>query len=294
MEKKIAIRVSVITLIVNIILAVIKFFAGVIANSSAMISDAVHSASDVFSTVVVMIGVSVSHEGVDEEHQYGHEKLESIASIVLAVILAITGAGIGIDGILLIFSNRSEIVAPGGIALYAAVLSIIVKEWMFWYTKSAAKKIKSDALLADAWHHRSDALSSIGSFIGIFGARMGFLILEPIASVLISLLVIKAAYEIFIEGMNKTIDKSCDEETTEKIKDVTLNVKGVIAIDDLKTRMFGNKIYIDIEIAVDGSISLNDAHDISHLVHDKVEEIEGVKHCMVHVNPYHINENHHH
>ncbi len=285
MDKKIAMRVSVITLIVNIVLSVIKFFAGVVSNSTAMISDAVHSASDVFSTVVVMIGVSISHEGTDEEHQYGHERLESIAAIVIAIVLAITGAGIGFDGILLIFSGKENIQIPGGLALYAAVISIVVKEWMYWYTRHAALKIKSDALLADAWHHRTDALSSIGSFIGIFGARMGYPILEPLASVLICLFIIKAAYEIFMEAINKIVDKSCDEETLENINKAVYSVENVIKIDDLKTRMFGNKIYVDIEIAVDGEMTLKEAHEISHNVHDKVEEIEGIKHCMVHVNP---------
>ncbi len=286
MNKKIAIRVSVLTLIVNIVLSVVKFIVGLIANSSAMISDAVHSASDVFSTVVVMIGVNVSHEGADKEHQYGHERLESIAAIVIAIVLAITGAGIGFDGLLLIFSKNREIPIPAGIALYAAVLSIIVKEWMFWYTRSAALKIKSDALLADAWHHRTDALSSIGSFIGIFGARMGFSVAEPIASVVISLFIIKAAYEIFIEAMNKIIDKSCDEEKLDDIKKAVYSIEGVKGIDDLKTRMFGNKIYVDIEISANGDMSLNEAHELAHKVHDEVEEIEGVKHCMVHVNPF--------
>ncbi len=286
MEKKIAIRVSVVTLIVNIVLSVIKFFVGVVGKSSAMISDAVHSASDVFSTVIVMVGITISKEEADEDHQYGHEKLESIASIVLAIILAITGAGIGIDGIILIFSNRSEIIVPSGITLYAAVLSILVKEWMYWYTKIAAKKIKSDVLLADAWHHRTDAFSSIGSFVGILGARMGYPVLEPIASVLICVFIVKAAYDIFIQAIDKTVDKSCDENTIENIKSIVFSVEGVMDIDDLKTRMFGNKIYIDIEIATDGDKKLTDAHEIAHIVHDKVEEIQGVKHCMVHVNPY--------
>ncbi len=286
MEKKIAIRVSVVTLIVNIVLSIIKLFVGVVGKSSAMVSDAVHSASDVFSTVIVMVGITVSNKEADYEHQYGHEKLESIASIVLSIILVITGAGIGIDGILLILSDRSEIAIPSGITLYVAILSILVKEWMYWYTKSAANKIKSDVLLADAWHHRTDAFTSIGSFIGILGARMGYAILEPIASVLICVFIIKAAYDIFIQATDKTVDKSCDEETINNIKEIVFSVDGVLDIDDLKTRMFGNKIYIDIEIATNGEMKLTDAHDIAHKVHDKVEEIEGVKHCMVHVNPY--------
>ena len=203
-DKQIAMKVSTNSIIVNVLLSGFKFFAGIIANSSAMISDAVHSASDVFSTIIVMVGVHISSKEADDEHQYGHERFECVAGIILACILFATGIGIGISGIeKIINGNNRGLQAPGMIALVAAVISIIVKEGMYWYTRHAAKKINSGALMADAWHHRSDSLSSVGSFIGIFGSRMGFRVLDPLASIVICLFIIKASYDIFKDGINK-------------------------------------------------------------------------------------------
>ncbi len=285
MEKQLAMRVSWVTLIVNILLAVFKFLAGILASSSAMISDAVHSASDVFSTIIVMIGVNLADKDSDDCHPYGHEKLESVASVTLAVILAITGLGIGLSGIEMLLGT-SEIKTPGTLALVAAVVSIVVKEWMFHYTKRVANKIHSDVLMADAWHHRSDALSSVGSFVGIFGARMGILVLEPIASILICVLVVKAAVQIFREAADKMVDHSCDQKTILAMREKILSQEGVLEVDDIKTRIFGNKIYVDIEIAALESMPLIQAHEIAQNVHDAIETFPGVKHCMVHVNPH--------
>lgn len=285
-ETDIAKRVSVNTIICNLFLTVFKLFAGLFSHSAAMISDAVHSASDVLSTVIVLIGVNLAGKNSDEGHQYGHERLECVAAILLSVMLALTGLGIGVSGIKSLLFESSKIVVPGVFALVAAVISIIVKELMFRYTASAAKKINSGALMADAWHHRSDALSSIGSFIGIFGAKIGFPILDPLASVIICIFILKAAVEIFIDAIGKMTDRAANSETVLKIREITLAEEGVIMIDDLKTRKFGDKIYIDLEIAVDGSMTLFDAHAIAERVHDSIEEnIPFVKHCMVHINP---------
>ena len=277
-------KVSIITLIVNIILSVIKLLAGVFGKSSAMISDAVHSVSDVISTFIVIIGLKISNKNSDLEHQYGHERYENVASIILSFLLFATGIIIGIDGIKNIYNNTFK--TPTLIALLSAILSIIVKEWMYWYTIRVAKKYNSDSLKADAWHHRSDAISSIGSLIGIGFAMKGFLYMDVIASIIISILIIKIAVDIFIESIKKMIDSSCDSETIEKIEKVVLKTKGVIEIESLKTRLFGNKIYIDIEVSANKSISFEESHKIAHKVHDRVEKnIENVKHCMVHINP---------
>lgn len=286
-DKKIAMRVSVVSIIVNVVLSLFKLIAGIFAASGAMISDAIHSASDVFSTFIVIIGVNISAKKADNEHQYGHERLECVASIILAVILAETGIGIGISGLDKIFGgNYESLEIPGMLALIAAVVSIAIKEWMFWYTRAAAKKINSGALMADAWHHRSDALSSIGAFIGILGARLGFPILDPIASVVICLFIVKAAFDIFKDAIDKMIDKSCDKETVDKIADVIRKQDGVEGIDDLKTRLFGTKIYVDVDISADGNITLTQAHQIAEDVHTSIEQtFPTVKHCMVHVNP---------
>lgn len=286
-SEKIAMKVSKISILMNVILSVFKLLAGIVASSGAMISDAVHSASDVFSTLIVMLGVKLSNKASDKEHPYGHERMECVASLILAVILMLTGLGIGYSGILKILGgNYGELQIPGTLALIAAVISIVVKEWMYWYTRNNGKKIHSSALMADAWHHRSDALSSIGSFIGIFGARMGFPVLDPLASVAISLCIVKVAFDIFKDAIDRMVDKSCDEQTESSLRDVALNQEGVIAIDDLRTRVFGNRIYVDLEIVADGDKPLKETHAIADKVHEQIEmTFPEVKHIMVHVNP---------
>lgn len=288
-EEKIAMRVSKNSILVNVMLSVIKLITGLFGHSSAMVSDAVHSASDVFSTVVVMIGVKISNRESDKNHQYGHERLESVAALLLALTLAVTGIGIGYSGLQTIIAGGGgkEGVVPTLLPLFAAVLSIAVKEGMYWYTIRAARQINSGALKADAWHHRSDALSSIGSFIGILGAKIGYPVLDSIASVIICVFILKAAFDIFRDAIGKMTDEACDDRTAEAIKSVVRRQQGVMQLDDIKTRIFGNKIYVDIEISVDGEMKLKDAHEIAEKVHQEVEEnFPNVKHCMVHVNPY--------
>lgn len=286
-HQMLAMKVSVVTIVINIVLSAGKLIAGVVAGSGAMISDAVHSASDVLSTIVVMIGMRLAGKTSDHDHQYGHERMECIAAIILAVILFATGLGIGYDGFRKIIGGESEALqAPKSIALIAAVVSIVVKEWMYWYTRAAAKKINSGALMADAWHHRSDALSSVGSFAGIFGARMGYPVLDPIASVVICVFILKAAYDIMADGFSKMVDKACDSQTVEEMKGLILSHEGVVEIDLIRTRLFGSKIYVDVEIGADGSLTLEQSHHIAQEVHDKLEQkFSNVKHCMVHVNP---------
>lgn len=285
-NEKEAMKVSVVSIVSNVFLTIIKFIAGFISHSGAMISDAIHSLSDVLSTFVVIIGVKLSNKKADKEHPYGHERLECVASIILAVMLALTGVGIGANGIGNIIKGKYIILVSGTLALVIAVVSILVKEAMYWYTRSAAKKINSGALLADAWHHRSDALSSVGSFIGILGAKLGFPVLDSIASVIICLFVIKVAYDIFKDAVDKMVDKSCDEDTIKKIEDIIYENKEVVKIDDLKTRQFGNRYYIDVEISVDKNMSVLNAHDVAQNVHDDIENrLPSTKHCMIHVNP---------
>ena len=290
-DLKEGMKVSVISIIGNVFLFIFKFIAGIIGKSNAMISDSIHSLSDVLSTIVVMIGLKLASKKEDVSHPYGHERIECVASFILAIFLFITGLGIGWMGIKTIFfENYSEIKTPTLIALIAAIISIITKEAMYWYTRSVAKKIKSDALMADAWHHRSDALSSIGSLIGIGGAMMGFKLLDSIASIIICLCIIKVSYDIFMDSVDKMVDKACNSDFINKICDLVLSTNGVLNIDLIKTRLFGNKIYIDLEIAANQDLTLKEAHKIAQEVHDNIENnYEDVKHCMVHVNPKEIN-----
>ena len=285
--QKVANRVSVITIIGNVVLSVFKLLAGIVAHSGAMISDAIHSASDVFSTFVVMIGIRMSAKESDKEHPYGHERLECVAAIVLAMILFMTGFGIGASAFKNIISGDYAVLqVPGMLALIAAIMSIVVKEAMYWYTRHYAKKIDSGALLADAWHHRSDALSSIGALVGIGGARMGYPVMDSVASLVIFFFILKAAYDIFKDAMDKMVDHACDEETEAQMRDCVMKQEEVLGIDMLQTRIFGNKIYVDVEIQVDGEYTLREAHVIVENVHERIEQsFPKVKHIMVHVNP---------
>ena len=278
-------KVSFVTIIANAVLAIFKFVAGIIGKSNAMISDSVHSFSDVLSTIIVVVGLKLSNKKADKEHPYGHERMESIAAFILATMLFVTGILIGIEGIKNIISNKT-IEIPTIFALVAAIISIAVKEGMYWYTIYYAKKIKSESLKADAWHHRSDALSSIGSLIGIGGAMLGLTILDSIASVVICIFIIKVAYDIFKDSLEKVVDCSVSESLILEIEKEALDINGVLNVDLIKTRMFGNKIYIDLEISADKNMTLENAHNIAHQVHDTIEsKFTDVKHCMIHVNP---------
>ena len=285
--RNVANRVSLVTIIGNVVLSVIKLLAGIIAHSSAMISDAVHSASDVFSTFVVIIGIKLASKKPDKEHPYGHERMECVAAIVLAMVLFITGLGIGLEAVKnIIHGNYGDLQVPGVLALIAAIVSIISKEAMYWYTRHYAKKIDSSALMADAWHHRSDAFSSIGALIGIGASRLGYPVMDSIASLVIFVFIVKAAFDIFKDAIDKMVDHSCDEEIEKQIYECVMKNENVMGIDLLQTRVFGNKIYVDVEIQADASYTLQKAHDIAEAVHDDIEEsFPKVKHIMVHVNP---------
>lgn len=289
-EEEIVRNLSLVSLIGNTVLSGFKMFAGIAGNSGAMISDAIHSFSDVLTTLIAWIGVKVSKKDADNSHPYGHERLECVASLILGLVLMITGIGVGKVGVGNILSGNYETLAiPSAIALVAAVVSIIGKEAMYWYTRYYAKLINSTAFLADAWHHRSDALSSIGSLIGIAGAMLGFPVLDSAASVVICLFIIKVACDISKDALIKMLDTSCGEEYEKKLLEHILTQKDVIGVDMLHSRMFGNKVYIDLEISVDGNKSLWEAHEVAESVHKDVEQqFSDIKHIMIHVNPVNI------
>ena len=271
--QKVANKVSFITIIENVLLSLFKLFAGIVAHSSAMISDAIHSASDVFSTIVVIIGIKLASKESDREHPYGHERMECVAAIVLSMVLFITGLAIGVDAAENIIKGSYETMeVPGVLALVAAIVSIATKEIMYWYTRHYAKKLDSSALMADAWHHRSDAFSSIGALIGVGGAILGFPIMDSIASLVIFVFIAKAAYNIFKDAMDKMVDHCCDEKTEKEIYDYIISHDDVLGIDLLQTRIFGNKIYIDLEIEVDANYSLEKAHAVAEDVHKNIEQ----------------------
>ena len=252
-----------------------------------MISDAVHSASDVLSSIIVIIGIKIAAKESDKKHPYGHERFECVAAIVLAIILLISTLFIGHTAIEQLGTDPlrpTEV--PGILALVAAIVSIIGKEAMYWFTRFYAKKLNSGALMADAWHHRSDALSSIGALIGIAGARMGFPALDTVASLVICVFILKAAYDIFKDAIEKMVDRACSEEMEYDIRQVTLQQQGVQGIKRIHSRVFGSKIYMEIEIYADGNLTLRQSHKIAKQVHDALEaQFDSLKHITVCVLP---------
>lgn len=285
--EKIAVRVSVVSIIGNTVLSLLKLIAGLLAHSGAMVSDAVHSGSDVFSSIIVIIGVKLASRESDREHPYGHERLECVAAIVLALILCITGFFIGHVAVENLTSGAlSQLPVPGMAALIAAVVSICAKEAMFRYTRRYARMLDSGALMADAWHHRSDALSSVGALIGIWGARRGMPWLDAAASLLICCFIAKAAYDIFADAVEKMVDHACSEELQQQILAHAAAQPGVRRVASIRTREFGNRIYVEIEVAAQGSLTLTEGADIADTVHREIEKtFPKVKHISVRVLP---------
>lgn len=282
-------KVTIISIITNVFLAVFKASFGVMFHSYALVSDAIHSLSDVFSAFVVIIGSKFANKEKDDDHNYGHQKYESIAGIVLSMFLLVTAMFIikaGIERIIAL--NDGEVFqSPNKFALYCALVSVLLKEAMYRYTILVASKIKSPALKADAWHHRTDALASVGSFLAIIGTLNGYLLADPIISVIIGGLILKVSWSIAKESVDQVIDKAVDKEMYDEIRRDILSVDGVIEIDTLKTRIHASKIYIDVSIFVDKDLSITKGHEISKAVHDSIErDFTDVLHIMVHVKPY--------
>lgn len=283
-------RVSVVSLIVNAILFAFKLVAGLLAASSAMVSDSVHSLSDCFSTIVVVIGIRLAGKKADREHPYGHERLECIAALILSAMLFATSFVIGYNAVKSVVAvasgAESEKSAYLPLALAAAILSIAVKFILYLYTQAKAKKLNSSALHGDALHHLSDSLSSIGSVVGVLGSLFGIAVLDPAASFIICVMIFKAALDICFMAVDQLVDKAADAATEEKIRNILSTSGGVKRIDVLRTRRYGNRIFVEIEIAVDARLKLITAHRIAEKAHLLIEEeIPEVKHCTIHVNP---------
>lgn len=283
-NEKIGVRVSINTIIGNVILAFVKILVAFIANSHAMMADGFHSMSDVITTVGVIVGLKLSNRPEDVEHPYGHERIESITSLFLSIVLLGVALGIGYSGIKNIVNGTVNV--PGSMAIAAAILSIAVKEWMYFYTIKYAKQLNSASLKADAWHHRSDSLSSIGALAGIIAARLGFPAMDSVVAIVISVIIIKVAIDVLKESINQLIDTSAGNELNNIIETRIKNIDGIRRIDLIRTRQHASKIYVDVEVSVDASISVEEGHNIAMMIHHSVEEEKNVKHCMVHVNPY--------
>lgn len=284
---KIIIKVSVVCMIANIALFLIKLIGGILANSQALISDAFNSAFDIVSGIIVLMGAKIASKKPDKDHPYGHERFESVATIILSIVLLITAIFIGNTAIeSLINGDYKNNITPGILSIIAAIISIIIKEVLFWYTKYNADKINSVSLKTEAWDHRADVIATIGALLGIILTRFGFMAGDVIASLIVCIFIAKTAITAFIEAISQMVDKSCDEKLLKEIRKTIKEVEGVMGIDLLHVRTFGNRLYVDLEISADGNIKLYEAHNIAQNVHDKIEkEFPIIKHVMIHVNP---------
>ena len=269
----------------NILLTIIKIAAGVFGKSSAMIADGLHSASDIISSVGVLLGNYISATPVDKEHNYGHEKAETLVSFLLSILLIVVSGSIGIKAVKSL-GNIDEIAIPTVLPLVVAIISILIKEYQYRITIKIAKKINSPALKADAWHHRSDALSSVAAFVGIGGAMLGFKVFDPIASIVVAIFVAKVGIEILVGSTNELMDVSIDLEQEEQIKEIAKNTEGVRNLGEIRSRKHGAMAYVDLVICVDGDLTVREGHDIANqLEKDIIRDMEFVKGITVHVEP---------
>ena len=278
-------KVTIISILWNIVLAIIKILAGIIGKSNAMIADGAHSASDIISSVGVLIGNKIASIPKDKGHNYGHEKAETLVSFLLAILLVILSIKIGYNGVYSLF-HLNEVQIPTTFPLVVSVISILIKEYQYRITIKVAKKTNSPALRADAWHHRSDALSSVAAFIGIGGAILGFKSLDSIASIVVALFIAKVGIEILIGSANELMDISIDEEKEKEIKTIVDEIEGIKSLREIRTRKYGAMAYVDLVICVDKDISVFEGHrivsDLENLILKKMKFIKGV---TVHVEP---------
>ena len=283
--------VTKVAMVVNVLLTGFKFLAGIVGNSSAMVADAVHSLSDFMTDIAVIVGLRVAKKPRDSTHNYGHGKIETLAATFIGLVLVIVAFGIFWSGLQKVFAffRGEPLPAPSSIAFIAAVISIVFKEWLYRYTMIYARELKSDALIANAWHHRSDAFSSIGTTIGVGGAILlggKWVVLDPIAAVILSFFIFKVAFDISYKNLNELLEASLDSETYRDIERVLNSTEGVLSFHELKTRKIGNAVAADVHIEVDRDLNIVDAHEISTHIEKKLKSICGSNgHFSIHVEP---------
>ena len=261
----------------NALLVVFKFVAGIIGHSAAMVADAVHSLSDFITDIIVLVFVSISAKPQDSSHDYGHGKFETLATLFISLALVAAAIGIIVSGAqkLAAWLNGADLEAPGSLALWAAVISILMKEWMFRFTARKGRELDSPALKANAWHHRSDALSSIGAAVGIGGAVLlggRWTVLDPLASIVVGAMLVKVAWEIMRPSLGELTDESLPEKTEEEILEVFHSFSDISEPHNLRTRRIGNRIAIESHVRLDGNMTLDEAHDIVSAIEDQIRE----------------------
>ncbi len=273
-------RTTIVGSIVNLLLLVFKFIAGIIGNSSAMIADAVHSLSDFFSDIIVLAFVKVSVKPGDADHDYGHAKFETLASLIIGVTLAIVGVALLIEGTskTINFFRGNSLPTPGAIALIAAAVSIVAKESLYHYTRLRARSVNSPALLANAWHHRSDALTSVATLLGVGGAFLlgpSWAVLDPLAAAIVSIFILKAAYTLIRPSIDELLEKALPPEEKARIAATILSTPGIIDMHRLRTRNIGSYKAVDAHIKMDGSLSLEAAHAIATDAENRIRALLG-------------------
>ncbi|MCC4769612.1 cation diffusion facilitator family transporter [Methanosarcina sp. DH2] len=287
-----AVRVTGVGLFVNLGLTIFKLFAGILGNSAAMVADAVHSLSDFLTDIVVIFGFKIARKPVDESHNYGHGKIETLSASLVGLILLVVAGQILLYGLrkTLLFVEGGTLEQPALIALYAALLSVISKEFMYHYTILQARKINSMALTANAWHHRSDAFSSLCTLAGIGAAIFlggKWVVLDPLMAIFLSFIILKVALKIFRNSLNELIEASLDEKTEGEIRQIIRKTEGVKALSNLKTRRIGNNIAVDIRIKVDNALDIGEANRISiHVEHNLKKAFGQYTYVLVKAEPY--------
>ena len=297
MERKQEIyQVTLVGGAVNILLLLVKFVAGFVGHSAAMVADAVHSLSDLVTDAIVLVFIRISDKPEDKSHDYGHGKFETLALTVIGMALLAVAIGIAYSGVTKIVDwlNGTELQAPGMLALWAALISIVLKEGVYQYSMVKAKKLNSQAVEANAWHHRSDALSSLGTALGIGGAiflGQRWTVLDPVASIIVGIFIIKVAIDLLRNGIGDLMEQSLPEAVEEEILRLVGELPGVDEPHDLRTRRIGNHYAIELHILMDGNLSLCDAHDKASEVEDLLRERYGKDtHVAVHVEPKDVND----
>ncbi|WP_410508670.1 cation diffusion facilitator family transporter [Methanosarcina hadiensis] len=286
-----AVHVTKVGMASNILLTGFKFFAGIMGNSSAMVADAVHSMSDFMTDIAVIAGLKVAGKPEDSTHNYGHGKIETLSAAFIGLVLIAVAFGIFWGGLqkVIAFYQGEMLPAPSKIALLAAVLSIVTKEWLYRYSMVYARRLRSDALTANAWHHRSDAFSSIGTMIGIGSAIIlggKWVVLDPIAAVILSFFIFKVAFVISYKNLDELLEASLDSATYRSIEEILDSTEGVLGFHELKTRKIGNAMAADVHIEVDRSLNIVDAHEISVQVEKRLKKVCGQNgYFSIHVEP---------
>ncbi len=289
-EAQIITKITLYTIMFNFLLLIVKIIFGVIGKSSAVINSAIDSGLDVLVTISILVVGRFSRKKPDKSHPYGHEKFESITTIGFGIVLIVIAIQLIISGaetLINYFSKGIDIVQPETLAIVAVIATIVVKMGLFIVTNISYKKAKSQALKALAVDHISDVFVSVALLVGVVLALQGFVFFEPIAGILVAIFIGYNGTQLIIESIGQVVDEAAEAEDINRVKELAKSIEGVLSIDKIRTRKFGLKLFVDIEISVDGKLTVDEGHDIAEEVHDLVEkEMDLVKHCMVHVNPF--------